>query len=266
MGQVDGKVAIVTGGASGIGAACARTLAREGAKVVVTDVDETGGAAVASEITDAGGQAIFLAQDVTDEPRWSAVVGEAEDRYGRLDVLVANAGIGLAAPSIVDMSLADWRRQLGVNLDGVFLSVKYAIPAMRRAGGGSIVMMSSVAGLRGNGTFAAYCASKGGVRLFAKAVAMECAASGIRVNSVHPGIIDTPIWEKIPLPPGASSNNPFDPSEMARLAVPLGRAGTPQDVAYGVLYLASDASSYMTGAEFVIDGGMIGGSVRRPAN
>jgi NAD(P)-dependent dehydrogenase (short-subunit alcohol dehydrogenase family) len=185
MGQVEGKVTIVTGGASGIGAACATTLAREGAKLVVTDA---------------------------------------------------------------------------INLDGVFLSVKYAVPTMRRAGGGSIIIMSSVAGLRGSAGLAGYCATKGGVRLFAKAVAMECAAEadGIRVNTVHPGVIDTPIWTKIS--GSAGRNVPIDPNEVAEAGVPLGRVGQAQDIANGVLFLASDASSYMTGAELVIDGGMTGGA------
>src|SRR5262249_29097169 len=141
MGQVDGKVAIITGGARGIGAACARTLAREGAKVVVTDVDDQRGRALVREITAGGGEAVFFVQDVTDEPRWNAVVGEIEHRYGRLDVLVANAGIAVGSPSIIDMSLADWRRQLAVNLDGVFLSVKYAIPVSPRAGGRLFLVM-----------------------------------------------------------------------------------------------------------------------------
>ena len=145
MGQVDGKVAIVTGGASGIGAACAETLAHEGGKVAVTDIDSIRGQELVAKIAAAGGQAAYLTQDVTDEARWPEVVAEIEDCYGRLDVLVANAGIGIMVPSIVDMSLADWRRQTAVNLDGVFLSVKYCIPALRRAGGGSIIMMSSVA-------------------------------------------------------------------------------------------------------------------------
>lgn len=266
MGQVDGKVAIVTGGASGIGAACAETLAREGAKVVVTDIDSTRGEELVAKIAAAGGQAVYLAQDVTDEARWPEVVAEIEGRYGRLDVLVANAGIGIMVPSIVDMSLADWRRQTAVNLDGVFLSVKYCIPALRRAGGGSIIMMSSVAGLRGSPILAGYCATKGGVRLFAKAIAMECASvgDGIRVNSVHPGIIDTPIWQKIPLGAANSGRNaPIDPHELARLGVPLGQAGAAQDIADGVLFLASDVSRHMTGAELVIDGGMTAGSVRR---
>ena len=176
MGQVEGKIALVTGGASGIGAACAETLAREGARVVVSDIDDLLGNALVGQITAAGGDAIYLSHDVTDEARWQAVVGEIDERYGRLDILVANAGIGIMAPSIVEMSLADWRRQTAVNLDGVFLSVKFCIPLMRRSGGGSIIMTSSIAGLRGSATLAGYCATKGGVRLFAKAIAMECAS------------------------------------------------------------------------------------------
>ena len=149
-------------------------------------------------------------------------------RYGRLDVLVSNAGIGIAVPSITEMSLEDWRRQTAINLDGVFLSVKHCLPAMRKTGGGSIIMMSSLAGLRGAAGLSGYCATKGGVRLFAKAIAMECATfgDGIRVNSVHPGIIDTPIWGKIPTEAaGAGQNAPIDPEERAKLATPLGRAG-----------------------------------------
>jgi NAD(P)-dependent dehydrogenase (short-subunit alcohol dehydrogenase family) len=266
MGQVEGKVALVTGGASGIGAACVETLAREGARVAATDIDDARGETLVAAVVSAGGVAIYLRQDVTDEARWPEVVADIERRFGRLDILVANAGIGIMAPSIADMTLADWRRQTAVNLDGVFLSVKYCLPAMRRAGGGSIVMMSSVAGLRGSQILAGYCATKGGVRLFAKAVAMECAGAGdgVRVNSVHPGIIDTPIWEKIPI--GASNagrNAPMDPHELARLGVPLGEAGTAQDIANGVMFLASDASRHMTGAELVIDGGMTGGATRR---
>jgi len=196
-GQVQGKVALVTGGASGIGAACAELLAREGASVAVTDVDELRGPEVVAGIKKAGHQAVFLHQDVTSEPRWAEVVAEVEKRFGRLDILVSNAGIGISVPSITEMSLEDWRRQTAINLDGVFLSVKHCLPAMRRSGGGgSIIMMSSLAGLRGSANLAGYCATKGGVRLFAKAIAMECATfgDGIRVNSVHPGIIDTPIW------------------------------------------------------------------------
>ena len=186
--RLTGKVAIISGAASGMGTATARMFAREGAKVVITDLDDTGGQGLVDKIGSAGGEAIFLHQDVSMEENWPGVIEAAERRFGRLDVMVANAGIGILCKA-VEMSLADWRRQTAVNLDGVFLSVKYAVPAMRRAGGGSIIIMSSVAGLRGSAGLAGYCATKGGVRLFAKAVAMECAAAGdnIRINTVHPG-------------------------------------------------------------------------------
>jgi NAD(P)-dependent dehydrogenase (short-subunit alcohol dehydrogenase family) len=262
MGQVDGKVAIVTGGASGIGAGCATTLAREGAKVVITDLDDAGGRRVVDQIGGAGGEAIFLHQDVTVEETWPAVIEATLQRFGRLDVMVANAGIAILCPAI-EMSLSDWRRQTAVNLDGVFLSVKYAVPVMRRGGGGSIVITSSVAGLRGSAGLAGYCATKGGVRLFAKAVAMECAAAGdgIRVNTVHPGIIDTPILAKTT---ASAGNLSIDFHDVAKSDVPLRRIGQAADIANGVLFLASDASSYMTGAELVIDGGITGGGRPRP--
>jgi NAD(P)-dependent dehydrogenase (short-subunit alcohol dehydrogenase family) len=268
-GQVQGKVALVTGGASGIGAACAELLAREGASVAVTDIDELRGPELVAGINKAGHRAVFLHQDVTSEARWVEVVTEVEKRFGRLDILVSNAGIGISVPSITDMSLEDWRRQTAINLDGVFLSVKHCLPAMRRSGGGgSIIMVSSLAGLRGAPGLSGYCATKGGVRLFAKAIAMECASvgDGIRVNSVHPGIIDTPIWGKIPTEAaGRGQNAPIDPEERAKLATPLARAGHASEIAQGVLFLASDASSYVTGTELVIDGGMnAGGAVRRP--
>ena len=265
-GQMEGKVALVTGGASGIGEAVVELLAREGATVVATDIDDLRGPEVVSRITRTGGKAIFFEQDVAGEERWAEIVAEIERRFGRLDVLVSNAGIGIAVPSIVDMTLADWRRQNAINLDGVFLSVKYCLPLMRKTRGGSIIMMSSLAGLRGAAGLAGYSATKGGVRLFAKSVAMECAGlgDGIRVNSVHPGIIDTPIWGKIPTgAAGNQGNAPIDPEERARIATPLGRAGHADEIASGVLYLASDASRYVTGTELVIDGGMNAGSVPR---
>src|SRR6202040_4198939 len=241
MGQVDGKVAIVTGGASGIGAACAATLAREGAKVAVTDMDDAGGQAVVDKIRSSGGEAIFLHQDVTLEESWPGIIEATERRFGRLDVMVANAGIGILCKA-VEMSLADWRRQTAVNLDGVFLSVKYAVPAMRRAGGGSIIITSSVAGLRGSAGLAGYCATKGGVRLFAKAVAMECAAEGdgIRINTVHPGVIDTPIWTK--LPASAGSNAPIDPNEVAKTGVPFG--DLPKRIELGLPLNRYDRSTF----------------------
>ena len=264
-GQVQGKVAIVTGGASGIGEACAELLSREGASVAVTDVDDLRGPEAVARIRKAGNEAMFLQHDVTSEPRWIEVVAEVMQRYGRLDVLVSNAGIGIGVPSITEMSLEDWRRQTAINLDGVFLSVKHCLPAMRKTPGGSVIMMSSLAGLRGSANLAGYCATKGGVRLFAKAIAMECATvgDGIRVNSVHPGIIDTPIWGKIPTGTAQGQNAPIDPEEVAKFATPLARAGHAMDIAQGVLYLASDASSYATGTELVIDGGINAGGVRR---
>jgi NAD(P)-dependent dehydrogenase (short-subunit alcohol dehydrogenase family) len=201
---------------------------------------------------------------VTSETRWSEVTSEIAGRFGRLDILVSNAGIGIGVPSITDMTLEDWRLQTAINLDGVFLSVKYGLPLMRKVGGGSVIMMSSLAGLRGAAGLAGYCATKGGVRLFAKAVAMECATfgDGIRVNSVHPGIIDTPIWGKIPAGT-TGANAPIDPEERAKMATPLARAGQAREIAQGVLYLASDASAYVTGTELVIDGGMNAGGVAR---
>jgi NAD(P)-dependent dehydrogenase (short-subunit alcohol dehydrogenase family) len=265
-GQVEGKVALVTGGASGIGEAVVELLAREGATVIATDIDDLRGPEVVARIAKAGGKAIFLEQDVTSEERWIEIAAEIANRYGRLDVLVANAGIGIAVPSITDMTLSDWRKQNAINLDGVFLSVKHCLPLMRKTGGGSIVMMSSLAGLRGAAGLSGYSATKGGVRLFAKSIAMECATfgDGIRVNSVHPGIIDTPIWGKIPTgAAGNQGNAPIDPEERARIATPLGRAGQASEIASGVLYLASDASRYVTGSEFVIDGGMNAGGVAR---
>ena len=256
MAQLDGKVGLITGAASGIGAACARVLSREGAKLVLTDLDQASGQRIAAET---GGA--FVRHDVTDEAGWPAVVATAEQRFGGMHILVANAGIGIMGPAI-DMTLADWRRQMAVNVDGVFLSVKYCIPAMRRSGGGSIVMLSSVAGLRGSAGLAGYSATKGAVRLFAKSMALECAQArdNIRVNSVHPGIIDTPIWTK--LPPGGA-NAPIDPHIVAASVVPLGVSGTAEDVANGILFLASDASSHITGSELVIDGGMTAGRVTR---
>src|SRR5579872_4414013 len=223
-GQVQGKVALVTGGASGIGASVADLLAREGASVAVTDVDDFRRPEVVAAIKKAGHEAVFLHHDVTNELRWVEVVSDIDKRFGRLDILVSNAGIGIAVPSIVEMSLADWRRQTAINLDGVFLSVKHCLPLMRRTGGGSVIMMSSLAGLRGSASLAGYCATKGGVRLFAKAVAMECASrgDGIRVNTVHPGIIDTPIWEKLA---AGGRNAPIEIEELGRRSAPLGRVG-----------------------------------------
>jgi NAD(P)-dependent dehydrogenase (short-subunit alcohol dehydrogenase family) len=253
-GRVAGKVALVTGGASGIGRGCAERLAEEGAVVVLTDLQDPKGAEVVAGIAGKGGKAEYLHHDVTDEAAWESVVGDIKKRHGRLDILVNNAGIGLAG-SVLEMTLETWRKQTAVNLDGVFLGVKHAIPLMRLSGaGGSIINMSSVAGLKGSPNLAGYCATKGAVRLFSKAVAMECANAkdGIRVNSVHPGIIETPIWITV-APTG--SNEPPDLDAISAMAVPLGMKGLPEDIANGVLWLASDESRYVTGAELVIDGG-----------
>jgi NAD(P)-dependent dehydrogenase (short-subunit alcohol dehydrogenase family) len=257
VGQLDGKVGLITGAASGIGAACARVLSREGAKLVLTDLDDVAGQQIARD-TDG----VFVLHDVADETDWPTVIATAEQKFGGLHILVANAGIGIMGPA-VDMTLADWRRQMAVNVDGVFLSVKYAIPAMRRSGGGSVIIMSSAAGLLGSAGLACYSATKGAVRLFAKSMALECAQErdNIRVNSVHPGIIDTPIWHK--LPPGARV--PISAQMIAAAMVPLGVAGTAEDVANSVLFLASDAARHITGSELVVDGGMTAGRVGRMA-
>jgi len=257
-GRVQGKVALVTGGASGIGRSCAETLAAEGATVVVTDVQDAKGEEVAAAIAKAGGKAEYLHHDATDEAAWEGVIAQIKARHGRLDILVNNAGIAIPG-SVIEMSLADWRKQTAINLDGVFLGTKHSIPLMRSSGdGGSIINMSSVAGLKGSAILGGYCATKGGVRLFTKSVAMECANAkdGIRVNSVHPGIIETPIWLSIINPGDAGTNAPPDLDAMSELAVPLGVKGLPQDIANGVLWLASDESRYVTGSELVIDGGL----------
>jgi NAD(P)-dependent dehydrogenase (short-subunit alcohol dehydrogenase family) len=258
-GRVSGKVALVTGGASGIGRGCAEKLAGEGAFVVVTDIQDPVGEEVVAAIQAAGGQAEYRRHDVTDEDAWVEVIAGIQARHSRLDILVNNAGIGIGG-SILDMTLANWRRQTAINLDGVFLGVKHSIPLMRTSGdGGSIVNISSVAGLKGSANLAGYCATKGGVRLFTKAVALECANAkdGIRVNSVHPGLIETPIWLSVGDALNPGSNAAPDLDAMSALAVPLGVKGVPEDIANGVLWLSSDEARYVTGMEMVIDGGLI---------
>jgi NAD(P)-dependent dehydrogenase (short-subunit alcohol dehydrogenase family) len=255
MGRVSGKVALVTGAASGIGRACAEVLAREGAVVVLTDLQP--GEGVAAGIRAAGGKASFHRHDVTDEARWNAIIADVARQHGRLDVLVNNAGIAVAG-LVTDLTLDQWRHQMAVNVDGVFLGVKCALPLMRKTGKGSIINISSIAGLRGAANLSAYCTSKGAVRLFTKSVALECAmmGDGIRCNSVHPGIIETPIWGQVV--PG--TNEPLDLDAMSAVRVPLKRKGVPEDIANAVLFLASEDSSYMTGEEMVVDGGMTVGN------
>jgi NAD(P)-dependent dehydrogenase (short-subunit alcohol dehydrogenase family) len=255
MGRVAEKVALVTGAAQGIGRACAEALGREGAAVAVADIDAAQGEACAAQIRDAGGRAVFLTLDVTEEAGWISCLEEIDRLFGALHVLVNNAGV--AVPGLVtEMSLEGWRRQQSINVEGVFLGVKHGLPRLRRSGGGSIINMSSLAGLKGAANLSSYCASKGAVRLFTKAVALECAAAqdGVRVNSVHPGIIETAIWNAIG--GGGGGPNRLDLDAVAAVTTPLGVKGWPEDIAAGVVYLASDESRYVTGSELVIDGGM----------
>ncbi|MEX2326341.1 MAG: SDR family NAD(P)-dependent oxidoreductase, partial [Pseudomonadales bacterium] len=200
MGQVEGKVALVTGGAMGIGRACAERLAAEGATVVITDIADDAGKRVAEHINTSGGKALFLHHDVTSEQQWQSVLSSLIAQCQRLDILVNNAGIAIAKP-ITEMSLADFQLQNRINLDGVFLGLKHCIPIIAKQGGGSIINLSSVAGLKAAPGLSAYAMTKGGVRLLSKSVAKECANSGnnIRVNSIHPGIIETAIWDKMGL-------------------------------------------------------------------
>jgi len=259
-GRLEGKVALVTGGASGIGAETARLFARHGASVLLTDMNASLGDSVAAEIVKNKGTATFAPQDVRDEATWAQVVARAESAYGRLDILCNIAGISgrdpklniqtshTAGPRLAEQTLEQWNQVMAINATGVFLGTKAVIPAMQRAGGGSIINISSICGIVGSHANAAYHASKGAVRIFSKAAAIQYAPDRIRVNSVHPGFVDTPMTQ-----PGHS--NP----DIARKRIevtPLGRFGTPYDIAAGCLYLASDESSWVTGSELVIDGGM----------
>jgi len=257
VGRIQDRVAIVTGGASGIGKAVSKRLAEEGAKVVVTDIEEEMGLITISEIKEAGGNAEFFRHDVTQEEDWQSVVAKTVEAYGGLHILVNNAGIAIGG-SIVTLALEDWQRQQAINLDGVFLGIKHCIPPMIESELGSIVNLSSVAGIKGAASLSAYNATKGGVRLLTKGVALECANNRwpIRVNSVHPGIIETPIWDKMNPEVFQGGANIIDREEMAELSVPTGQLGYPLDIANGVLFLASDESRYMTGTELIIDGGL----------
>ncbi|WP_293683123.1 SDR family NAD(P)-dependent oxidoreductase [uncultured Phenylobacterium sp.] len=258
-GRVEGKVALVTGAASGIGRGIAEKLAAEGAVVVVTDIQDPMGEEVVAGIKAAGGQAEYRRHDVTDEDAWIEVVGGIKARHGRLDILVNNAGIGIGGPTL-EMKLSDWRRQMAINVDGVFLGVKHGIPLMRASGdGGSIVNISSVAGLKGSPNLSGYCATKGAVRLFTKSIALECAQAkdGIRVNSIHPGLIETPIWITVGNAINPGMNAMPDLDAMSAASVPLGVKGVPADIANGALWLCSDEARYVTGLELVIDGGLI---------
>ncbi len=246
--RMTGKVALVSGAAGGMGAATARLFAAEGAKaVVVADILDQEGKAVVAEIGKAGGHASYIHLDVTDEAQWKAAVEGTVAAHGRLDVLVNNAGIsGSAETDLYDT--AAWNRLMGINATGVFLGMKYATLAMKQSGGGSIVNLSSISGIVGQGYLhVGYNASKGAVRLITKAGAAQHGKHGIRVNSVHPGL----------MPPMRTSGSTADPAMRAKTlkGVPMGRAGEVDEVARAILFLASDESSYVTGAELVVDGG-----------
>ena len=245
--RLAGKVALISGGARGMGAVEARMFAKEGARVVFGDVLDAEGKAVEAEIAKAGGEAVYVSLDVTSETAWKAAVETAVSRFGKLDVLVNNAGIG-GPGKVEEVTLAEWNRVMNVNSTGVFLGTRAVIPAMRAAGGGAIVNISSQLGLVGvDNSSPQYQASKGAVRLLTKATAIQYAKDRIRANSVHPGPIVTPM----------TAARRSDPTTFALTVsrIPLGRYGEATEVAYGVLYLASDEAAFVTGAELVIDGG-----------
>ncbi len=252
--RLQGKVALITGAATGIegqtmgfGGASARLFAREGARVVLTDINESDGEKTAAQIAESGGDAIFKRLDVTSERDWSEAIDATMSRFGALNILVNNAGTG-ARTTVEETTEEIWDDQMNVHAKGVFLGTKHAIPDMRRAGGGSIINVSSIFGLIGSRSSTAYHAAKGAIRIFTKAAAVQYAPDNIRVNSVHPGFALTPLTKE------AFS----DPELMApRMAsIPLGRLGNARDIANGILYLASDESSFVTGSELVIDGGV----------
>ncbi len=254
MKRVADKIAIVTGAAMGLGAASARMLAREGATVVLTDIRDEEGKAEAMRIQAADGRAVYHHHDVASEAEWVRLTDFVVREFGRVDVLVNNAGIATSgAPD--EQTLEQWRRLMSVNLDGVFLGTKHALRAMKRnpPKGGSIINLSSIEGLVGDAELGAYNASKGGVRLYTKSVALYCARLrlNVRVNSIHPGYVWTPMVEQ-----HLRSHGGVDAGRAALEAIhPVGHIGEPDDIAYGVVYLASDESKFITGAELVIDGG-----------
>lgn len=246
MERLQGRVALVTGAASGIGEAIARRLASEGAAVLVTDVQDGAGTRVSKDIVAGGGRASYRHLDVTSQPEWEATVAAVLEEFGRFDILVNNAGMGDIA-AIEDASLADWNRIIGIDQTGVFLGMKTAAAALAASGSGSVINISSIYGSSGGfGISPAYHAAKGAVRTLTKNVALHWADRGVRVNSVHPGFIDTPILDQAK----------GTPIQQAMLAVtPMGRLGRPEEIAAGVAYLASDDASFVTGLELYIDGG-----------
>ena len=250
MGKLDGKVALISGGARGQGAGEARRFAEEGASVVFGDILDEAGRRVEEEIRAAGGGAVYVHLDVAEEADWRAAVETAVSRFGKLDILVNNAAIVIPRSPIEERKVEEWDRVMAVNARGVFLGCKHAIPALRAAGGGSIINVSSIAGIgQSSHQEPAYAASKGAVRIFSKVCAAQHAKDGIRCNSLHPGPIDTEMLHS------AMGNTTMLADRMAR--VPLGRMGTVDEVVAGVLFLASDDSSYVTGTELIIDGGAL---------
>jgi len=250
MGKLDGKVALISGGARGQGAAEAETFAREGAKVVFGDIRDVEGQKVEAAIRAAGGAVSYLHLDVTSEADWQKAVQTAIDRYGKLDVLINNAAITIQRVPIEERTVAEWDQVMAVNAKGVFLGTKHAIPAMRRAGGGSIVNISSVAGIgQSLHQEPAYAASKGAIRIFTKVTASQHAKDKIRCNSVHPGPVDTEMFHR--------AFRDREAMERRLQRIPMQRMGTIAEIVSAVLYLASDDSSYVTGSELVIDGGAL---------
>ena len=248
--RIEGKIAIVTGGASGIGEATTRLFVSEGAKVVIADIDDEKGNALEAELNHDGEVARYRQFDVTQENRWIEVVGEVMDTWGRLDVVVNNAGMsGVGRARVEETTVENWDAVFAVNSTAVMLGTKIAIPAMRKNGGGSVVNVSSIFGIVGSPAGAAYHASKGAARTFSKAAAVQYAPDNIRVNSVHPGFTDTPMTLDI--------HSQKEIRDAREKMTPLGRLGLPDDIAYGILYLACDESSWVTGIELVIDGGEI---------
>ncbi len=254
--RLQGKTALITGAASGIGRATALLFAAEGARVAVTDLNGAQLDALVAEIRDRGGDCCARVLDVRQETAWAAAIAEVLERWGGQDLLVANAGVSFARP-IWEMSLEEWRAVHAVNLDGVFLGTKHAVGAMRQAGrGGSIVIVSSASGLRASPGASAYCSSKAAVRHFARAVAAECAGDRIRVNTVVPGGVMTPLWEQMPFFQELKrQRGEAGAWESLAAGTPLGRLASAQEIAAGILFLSSDDAAYVTGTDLVIDGG-----------